>query len=301
MHGPRFDRIVPLVTLVLLGLGVVFLLELNTQLLIVDLGETFPSFSVAWPLVGALALITGIGVELVARGEPQLFNSGWQTQLTLGQRQIELGLPLWSLPMLTPVAIFAFFRLFRGTLATNAYLLVLVATGVMLITVLIAQHYLIAGTAGTHKGSRGVLSLVAYLLAFAIFSAVTFNRYRTLYAVALIFPSTLLLAADLLRGRVATLWTTASIIALVMIEVYWALNYWAAPFWYNSVALLVVLYVLIGLAQAAYEGNPDRPAQLVGLTRRGMLEFGIVGGVALVTLVIFAAITRTENIDLRGP
>lgn len=301
MHGPRFDRIVPLVTLVLLGLGVVFLLELNTQLLIVDLGETLPSFSVAWPLVGALALITGIGVELVARGEPNLYNSGWQTQLTLGGRHIELGLPLWSLPMLTPVAIFSFFRLFRGTLATNAYLLVLVATGVMLITVLIAQHFLIAGAVSARKSSRGVLSFVAYSLAFAIFSAVTFNRYRTLYAIALIFPSTLLLTADLLRGRIAALWTTASIIALVMIEIYWALNYWAAPFWYNSVALLVVLYVLIGLAQAAYEGHHDRPAHLVGLTRRGLVEFGIVGGAALVTLVIFAAITRTENIDLRGP
>jgi hypothetical protein len=301
MQGPRFDRIVPLVTLVLLGLGVVFLLELNTQLLIVDLGETLPSFSVAWPLVAGLALITGIGVELVARGEPQFFNSGWQAEFTLGQRQIELGLPLWSLPMLTPVAVFAFFRLFRGTLATNAYLLVLVATGIMLVTVLIAQHYVIAGAPNARQSSRSVLSFVAYALAFAIFSAVTFNRYRTLYAIALIFPSTLLLAADLLRGRAAALWTTASIIALIMIEVYWALNYWPAPFWYNSVALLVVLYVLIGLAQSAYESTHDRPAALVGLTRRGLVEFGIVGGGALLALVIFAAVARTQNIDLRGP
>ena len=301
MQGPRFDRIVPLVTLVLLGLGVVFLLELNTQLLIVDLGETLPSFSVAWPLIAGLAVITGIGVELVARGESQFFNSGWQTELTVGQRRIELGLPLWSLPMLTPVAIFAFFRLFRGTLATNAYLLVLVATGVMLVTVLIAQHYVIAGSPTARRTGRSVLTFVAYALAFAIFSAVTFNRYRTLYAIALIFPSTLLLAADLLRGRAAALWATASVIALVMIEVYWALNYWPAPFWYNSVALLVILYVLIGVAQAAYEGNQDRPPQLVGLTRRGLVEFGIVGGGALVALMIFAAIARTQNIELRGP
>ncbi len=300
MQGPRLDRIVPLVTLVLLGLGVVFILELNTQLLIVDLGDTLPSFSVAWPLVAALALITGIGVELVARGEPQFANSGWQTELMIGQRHFELALPLWSLPMLTPVAVFAFFRLFRGTLATNAYLLVLVATGVMLVTVLITQHYLIAGTTSAVQRSRSVLSFVAFALAFAIFSAVTFNRYRTLYAIALIFPSTLLLAADILRGRVAPLWTIAGIIALVMIEIYWALNYWPAPFWYNSVALLVVLYVLIGLAQAAYEDH-EQPTLLAGLTRRGLIEFGIVGGGALVALAIFAAIARTQNVELRGP
>jgi hypothetical protein len=61
MSSPRFDRIVPLVTLVLIGLGVVFLLELNTDLLIINLGEGLPTFqlhgrlSVRWHLLQALA------------------------------------------------------------------------------------------------------------------------------------------------------------------------------------------------------------------------------------------------------
>ncbi|MBV9791235.1 MAG: hypothetical protein JOZ51_23775, partial [Chloroflexi bacterium] len=76
MRGPRFDRIVPLVTLVLVGLGVVFLLELNTQFLVVNLGENLPTFSVAWPLIGVLALVTGIGVELIARTYSKLYASG---------------------------------------------------------------------------------------------------------------------------------------------------------------------------------------------------------------------------------
>lgn len=301
MSGPRFDRIVPLVTLVLVGLGVVFLLELNTNLLIVDLGDELPSFSVAWALIAALALITGVGVELIARGEPHLYASGWLTELEIGQRRLELGLPLWGLPMLTPVAIFAFFRLFRGTLVTNAYLLVLVATGLLLSVVLIAQHYLIEGPPPARQLARNILTVIAYALAFALFSAVTFNRYRTLYAVALIFPSTLLLAADLLRGRVPALWINAGVVALVIIEAYWTLNYWPAPFWFNSVALLVVLYVLIGLAQTAAESDGATSSGLQGLTRQGMLEYGLVGGGAMVALAVAAAIARTQNIDLRGP
>ncbi len=301
MSGPRFDRIVPLVTLVLVGLGVVFLLELNTDLLLVELGDNLPSFSVAWALIAALALITGVGVELIARGEPHLYSSGWLAELSIGQRRLELGLPLWSVPMLTPVAIFAFFRLFRGALVTNAYLLVLVATGILLSVVLTAQHYLVEGNPSAQQVARNILTVVAYALSFALFSAVTFNRYRTLYAIGLIFPSTLLLAGDLLRGRVPALWTNAGVIALVIIEAYWTLNYWPAPFWFNSVALLVVLYVLVGMAQTAAQTASPGVTGGPGLTRAGLIEYGLVGGGAMVALAVAAAIARTHNIDLRGP
>jgi hypothetical protein len=302
MRGPRFDRIVPLVTLVLAGLGVVFLLELNTQLLVVNIGENFPSFSVAWALIGVLAFVTGIGVELIARVHPQIYTSGWMATLSFGQRQLELALPLWIVPSLTPIAMFAFFRLFKGGLQTNAYLLVLVATAVLLLLVLTAQHYLLDDSAHTRKIARDVQSIVAYVLIFAIFSVITFNRYRTLYALMLVFPSTLLLAADLLRNRVPALWLTASGIALVLIESYWALNYWPASFWLNSAALLVIFYVLVGLVQGATESaSDDRAPGQLGLTRRLLLEYGMVGSGALIALAIATAILRAQNIDLRGP
>lgn len=300
LSGPRFERIVPLVTLVLIGLGVVFLIELNTQLLIVNLGENLPSFSVAWPLLGALALITGIGVELVARAQPQLPRSGWISRISVGQRTVELALPLWSIPILTPIAIFAFFRLFRGYLQTNAYLLVLIATFVLLMTVLSAQHYLIAGTARAQQIARNILSFVAYVLAFAIFSAVAFNRYRTLYAVTLIFPSVALLSADVLRNRVQAVWPTAIAIALLLVESYWALNYWPASWLLTSATLLVILYVALGLAQyaTAERAGAARPD---GLQGRALLEYGLLGGVLLVCIVLAIVYLRTRNIDLLGP
>jgi hypothetical protein len=140
------------------------------------------------------------------------------------------------------------------------------------------------------------------VLMFAIFSVITFNRYRTLYALMLVFPSTLLLAADLLRDRIPVLWLTASCIALMLIESYWALNYWPASFWLNSVALLVIFYVLVGLVQGAAETAAEglSPAQ-AGLTRRVVLEYGLLGSGALIALAIATAVLRAQNIDLRGP
>lgn len=299
MSGPRFDRIVPLVTLILVGLGIVFLLELNTNLLVVNLGDELPQVSVAWALVALLALVTGIGVELVARGYPQIHLSGWMTTIRLGQRQLELALPLWSVPMLTPVAIFAFFRLFRGVLQTNAYLLVLVATFVLLLTVLTAQHYLISGSGPSQQSARSVLNIVAYTLAFAIFSVVTFNRYRTLYAIALVVPSVVLLAGDLLRGRVKAPWTIAAVIALLMVESYWAFSFWPTGFLLYSAALLVVFYVSIGLAQVASEAYGGAEGN-ASLTRRAMLEYGLLGTGALIALALATAWLRANNIDLRG-
>lgn len=300
MSGPRFDRIVPLVTLVLVGLGVVFLLELNTELLVVNLGQGLPQISVAWALVWLLALVTGIGVELVARAQPQLHTSGWVTTVALGQRRLELALPLWSIPMLTPVAIFAFFRLFRGVLQTNAYLLVLVATFVLLLVVLSAQHYLIGGNERSRQVARTVLNIVAYLLAFAIFSVVTFNRYRTLYAIALVAPSALLLAADLLRGRVRASWTVAATIALLMIQSYWALSFWPTGYLLYSAALLVIFYAMIGLSQAASDDARRSVGAPVGLTRRAVLEYGLLVVVALLALALATVWLRARNVDLRG-
>lgn len=302
MNGPRFDRIVPLITLVLVGLGVVFLLELNRNQLIFNIGAGLPTFSIAWGLIGVLALLTGIGVELVTRGYPQLYRSGWHSSITLGSQQIDLALPLWSLPMLTPIAIFAFLRLFRGVLQTNAYLLVLVATFGLLLIVLSAQHYLIAGSPRARRIARSVLAVVAYALAFAIFSAVTFNRYRTLYAIALVFPSSLLLAADLLRGRVATLWITSGVIALLLVQCYWILNYWPVPFLLVSAALLVIFYLMIGIAQTTSEqaaAHGDQTA--VGLTRRSIMEYGSVGLIALVVFVAAIAIWPEWSSELRLP
>jgi hypothetical protein len=57
--------------------------------------------------------------------------------------------------------------------------------------------------------------------------------------------------------------------------VTWALNYWVLPGLTGGLLLLLIFYLLVGIAQQGLQGR---------LTRRVLLEFGIFGVVALVLI-----------------
>jgi hypothetical protein len=65
------------------------------------------------------------------------------------------------------------------------------------------------------------------------------------------------------------------IIGLVLGQVTWALNYWLLPGLTGGLLLLLIFYLLVGVAQ---QGLQDR------LNRRVLLEFAIFGVVALLLI-----------------
>ncbi|GAC1651750.1 MAG: hypothetical protein NVS4B8_26800 [Herpetosiphon sp.] len=136
---PRFERLVPLLTLILGGLGIVFLLDVSPTGTVFNLGSDLPVIPVAWPLVLLLSLLAGAGVEFIIRAHPR-FQRRMLTHLSVGGRVLELLLPMWIMPAMTPAAVFAFFRLFRGELGSIAYLGILVGTGFLLLGIYIEQH-----------------------------------------------------------------------------------------------------------------------------------------------------------------
>src|SRR5690348_293225 len=69
---PRYDRIVSLVLLVLLGLAVVFLIDINPNILRARLGGDLPVITVSWLLVASLVVITSTGADVFIRGHPQM-------------------------------------------------------------------------------------------------------------------------------------------------------------------------------------------------------------------------------------
>lgn len=285
MYGPRYERIVPLLTLVVAGLGVVFVLDAGAAPPALNLGPGLPLISLSWVVVALIALVAGAGAEMIVRSHPR-FSPNWLTPVRLGRLfNADLLLRLWILPGLTPVAIFAFFRLWGGALATAAYLLVLLVTGAVLLLVFVEQQRVLVGGRTEKQTATTRLAVVAYVLAFAIFAAVAFNRYRTLYAGALLLPSTLLLAYDLLRARTARPWPAAAAIALVAVESYWALSYWPAPFLLVGAALLVIFYTAVGLAQSADERGLQRPA---------LVEYGSLALVALAALAVAAMLLEAR-------
>lgn len=274
--APRYDRIVSLVLLALLGLAVVFLIDINPNILRARFGGDFPAITVSWLLIASLVVIAGAGADIFIRAHPQMQTRSLPT-VHLGIAQIELAPSFWILPSFAIIASFAFFRLFSASLATLAFVLALIAAGGFLFGTLVAQHYSIDRRTSVRQGARLALQAMTLLLAFGVFSAIYYTRMRTLYSATLIGASAALLAYALLSQTSArNLFTLSLLVGLTLAEATWALNYWAASFLIGGALLLALFHIITSLLQGYLEGT---------LTRRVMWEHGVLGGVMLLVSV----------------
>jgi len=130
--------------------------------------------------------------------------------------------------------------------------------------------------------SRLALNVLAYLLAFVLFYIIYRSRVRSALTasgvtlVAFLVALDLLSVADVYLGRVALY---AGIVALLLGEVTWVLNYWRLSNWAGSLALLVVFYLVAGVA---HQHLLERLSRLV------LLEFLLVAVLALSVILVFA-------------
>lgn len=274
--SPRYDRIFSLVLVVLLGLAVIFLIDINPNILRARLFGDLPTITVSWLLIASLVAVTSTGADVLARAHPQMQHRNLPT-INLGLLQIEVAPGFWVLPSFSIVSSFAFFRLFSGSLQGAAFVLALLAAGSLLVAVLVCQHYALDRDPVVSQRARLALQMIALLLAFACFSAIYYARLRTLYAATLIGSAGALLAFGLLhwlRHRQGGL--LALLVGLLLAEVTWAINYWPTSFLLGGTTLLVVFYVVVSLVQHQLAGS---------LQRRLLIEYGALGGVLLVTVV----------------
>lgn len=277
---PRYDRIVSLVLLVLLGLAVVFLIDVSPNNIRALLGGDLPVITVSWLLIGSLVVITSTGADVFIRTHPQMQNRQLPT-IRIGTVEIEIAPGFWILPSLAIITSFAFFRLFSASLQMMAAIVALVVAGVMLLTALIGQHYVLDRRPNIHQQARLVLQTMTFLLAFTGFSAIYYARMRTLYSAALIGTMGTLLAYALLQWTPPRqgLFMLACVIGLMLAEATWALNYWSASFLLGGVLLLVVFYITSGLVQHYLEGT---------LSRHVFWEYGLLGSGLLLAVIIAA-------------
>jgi hypothetical protein len=276
--NPRYDHIVSLVLVVVLGLAVVLIIDMNPNILRARLGGDFPTITVSWVLIAALVAITATGADLLVRSHPQMQTRTLPT-LNLGVTKVELAPGFWILPSFSVVGSFAFFRLFNDTLHGASFVLTLLATGGILLLVLTSQHYALDRQQPVRDRSRLILQTVTYVLAFGCFSAVYFTRFRTLYAATLISTVAVLLSYEILqwtprRGQMSL----ALIVGLMMGEMTWALNYWSASFVIGGLLLLVVFYTTVSLLQHHAAGT---------LQRNLLIEYGLLG-VGLFLALVYA-------------
>ena len=276
--APRFDQIFSLTLIILIGLAVIFLVDGNPNTLRIVLGGDLPTISLAWFLVGSLAVITSAGADLLARAHPQVQTRTF-VPIRLGPLSFEIAPSFWILPSLGVVGSFAFFRLFSDRLNGTAFALALATAGSSLLIILVAQHYLLDRSPVLSQRAQVVLQALGYLMAFGIFSAIYYTRYRTLYSASLIGGTALLIAYALLASPTRTNALQLSlIVGLVMAEVTWALNYWSTTFLIAGTLLLVIFYLAVSLLHYMSSGQ---------LSRRLLLEYSLLG------LIMFVAIVYT--------
>ncbi|HEC34373.1 MAG TPA: hypothetical protein ENI37_06610 [Chloroflexi bacterium] len=133
-----------------------------------------------------------------------------------------------------------------------------------------------------HTRARLALNVLAYLLAFSLFYVIYRSRSRSVVTasgttlVAFLVALDLLSVADVTVGRVALY---AGTVSLLVGEATWALNYWRLSNWAGGLFLLVVFYLIAGVAHQHL---------LERLNFWVLLEFALVAAAALLAILLFA-------------
>jgi len=186
----------------------------------------------------------------------------------------------WILPALAVIA--AAQWLARSTTGRD-WALQLLAAGVVLWIIVRAEFTTVDPDAPRAGQWRLLLNVLAYGLAFALFSMIWETRIRSVITASLMAITAFLLSIDLLwstRAILRRVLLNAAVVGLILGECAWALNYWRANAITAGLALVLIFYALSGVAVQHL---------LNRLTRRVLAEFGVVVLAAIVLLLLNSA------------
>ncbi len=144
-------------------------------------------------------------------------------------------------------------------------------SALLLVNVLVAEYTVVDQADPAFQAAAFGLTALTFIIALAIFGWIRFTGTR-----AALSATSTALVAGLLALRLFVLNRAsfqrslmfAGVIGLVCGEAMWALNYWRVTPIGAGLLLLVVFYVLHGLAQQHLTGQ---------ITRRVIVEFAVVG------------------------
>ncbi len=265
---PR-DRIGVATWMVVLGLGISLLLELpSAEISFWALGSPV-TIPFTGPLIAAvfLAILAAAGAQSVVTVHP-LYVTGATRRRTWTYWALPMALTIIA-TMLLPAAPSAFLQVV-GLLLSGA--LLGMAYGGLYVTVA-------PGKPGFRR-ARLWLDALAYGSALLLFLFVYQTRTRSLVSGTLVAITALLLAIEILRtatDRSMVAITYGGIIGLVLGQVTWALNYWVLPGLTGGLLLLLIFYLMVGIAQQGLLGR---------LNRRVWVEFAVFGVVALGLIIV---------------
>lgn len=233
------NRLSVLVAVLLLGSALFRLIELPNQTFKAELLGSPLEIQVtgAWLLITVVVGLVCTGTNLVLQDHPHLHQHP--------------GRPIyvsWILPGL--MAGYSAYLLAHAV-PLLIWLVGLTVIGVGISLVVSAEYTAVCPDARAYPTARLALNVLAYLLAFALFLTVYYSRSRSLVTASLVLLAAGLLALDLLSVAEVPLRRSlsyAGIVAIIVGQSTWALNYWQISAWEGGLLLLLIFYVAVNVA-----------------------------------------------------
>ncbi len=261
----RISIVAWVVTVTLAASALLSLPERGAAIAVGDVTFRLPlPASTLFPIL--LIVLVGSGTEAVVRAHP-----------LADQGRLRLTVRFWALPVaLTLIALMV-----QPLAPSVLYWVVgLLAFALILAGVLAILYFSLDVTAVGYRRARALLNLVCYAIALLLFLLIP-SHWSNLARSPVLGAISLLLALELLRGtqlggRLVGMY--AAIVALVVAEVAAVLPFLGVSALTGGLLLLLLFYLLVGLAWQSLMRRLDR---------RVGLEFALVGCVSLVLILLF--------------
>lgn len=264
-----YERVSVVVSLTLIGLALYFVLA-------------FPAETAAFTIFGSPLTLVAPRQWLVA-----LLLGGLAMAGTDAVMRIHPALSTWRLSYLATFWMLPGLLVFLATqtlgLAPNpvAWAIGLLGVGLLLWLTIMAEFWqATSGRSQRYHWAYLWQQFIGYTMALLFFVIIYRTRSRSAISATGIMLVSGMIALALLRQRngIAKTWLFAGIVGLSLGQITWALNYWRLGALTAGLLLLLIFYVLVGLAQQ----------QLVSkLSRRALWEFGSIAVIALVVIFNF--------------
>lgn len=276
MQAPDYrDRVSIYLWVILAMLAAELFLQLPTRTLTWMVFGTPLSVEINTPTLLAIPLLVlaASGVEAVVRAHP-LAQAG----------EIPYTWILWSLPC---ALVLTAAQLLPLIPARITWLIVLMLTGFLLAAISMIIYHSIDEDDRYYRLSRVALNFITYAVVLFLFLIVYQSRARSVLSGTLTTAIGTLLTIELLRGAGSTIkpvalrqvLTYGLLCGLVLGEATWVLNYWQLPSLTGGFLMLLMFYLLVGLAQQGIAGAWRRIV---------VLEFLVIGVVGLFLIWQFA-------------
>lgn len=229
MHpSPRqTERLVSLTALITAGLGLSLIIAAPLD----------------WAFVALLLVTVGVGTDQVlgrgSRGRPTVSALALPSLVVLAGA-LFLRLPVFSTGVAVAIG--------------------LLASGAGLYIALWAENTTLDPTNPLYPRARQVSSVIAYAIAFALYSAIFAPKIRSIVSATAVLLVTALLCAALIRGarhpETHRIWI--GVVAMILAQVTWGLNYWVLGALSGGAILFLVFYATTGIVQSHLNGRLAR-------------------------------------------